>query len=66
MKDFLGNELIVGDEVVFSNQKYRKLEKAKILSFTKLYVNLQYDNTDWGGSFESKTRQLPQQLIKIK
>lgn len=44
MKDFLGNELNVGDEVVFSLQDSRRLCKGIIVSFTKSgsYVNLKY------------------------
>lgn len=66
MKDFLGNELNVGDEVVYANMNYRKLGKAIVISFTKFYVNIEYDNTDFSSNRTSKTRQLPEQLVKIK
>lgn len=65
MKDFLGNELKVGDKVVFSHQSYRKLCRANISGFTKLYVNLEVINDSDIYYRSSKVRQLPQQLMKV-
>lgn len=45
MKDFLGNELQIGDEVVLTAPKYRMFTKAKIIAFTPKKVRVQYNNT---------------------
>lgn len=45
MKDFLGEYLEIGDEVVFTAPKYRHFAKAKIIAFTKTKVRIAYKNT---------------------
>lgn len=72
MKDFLGNELKVGDEVVFSLQLHRRLSKGVIASFTKSgnYVNVKYNGKYAGWSSkdlerEYEIRQLPEQVMKV-
>jgi hypothetical protein len=45
MKDFLGNILELGDEVVFTAPKYRMFAKGKIIAFTKTKVRVEYMNT---------------------
>jgi len=46
MKDFLGNSLEIGDNVVTTPKNYRGLVKAKIKAFTKQKVRVVYIN-DW-------------------
>jgi hypothetical protein len=60
MKDFLGNDLAVGDMVVMILPQYRELMKAKIIRFTKCYVILTYDQ-----SYKGEIKQTPDQMIKI-
>lgn len=60
MKDFLGNDLAVGDMVVMIRPHYRELVKAKIIRFTKCYVILEY-----AGSYKGEIKQTPDQMIKI-
>ena len=43
MKDFLGNELKVGDEVVFTQLNYRSLKRAKIIKITAQKVRLKWE-----------------------
>jgi uncharacterized phage-like protein YoqJ len=53
MKDFLGNELAVGNKVIYMQQGYREFRIGTIEKFTKHYVILEKD----------APRQLPSQLI---
>jgi len=45
MKDFLGNILEIGDEVVLTAPKYRMFTRAKVIAFTPKRVRVQYNNT---------------------
>ena len=45
MKDFLGKQLDVGDEVVLTAPQYRHLVKAKVVAFTPKKVRVEYNNT---------------------
>lgn len=45
MKDFLGNQLDIGDEVVLTAPQYRHLVKAKVIAFTPKKVRVEYSNT---------------------
>jgi len=45
MKDFLGNILEIGDEVVLTAPKYRMFTKAKVIAFTPKKVRVQFNNT---------------------
>ena len=45
MKDFLGKQLDVGDEVVLTAPQYRHLVKAKVVAFTPKKVRVEYSNT---------------------
>lgn len=58
MKDYLGNDLQVGDEVVYVQLGYRNFQKAIISRFTDKFVFIKE-----GKSREIK--QAPNQLIKI-
>ncbi len=67
MKDFLGHELVVGDEVVTTPKNYRGLVRAKIVSFTTQQVNVSYMNT-WNFGTpgrEENFRTYPNTLVKI-
>lgn len=44
MKDFLGNELNVGDEVVCETTYYKGLQRSKIKYFTKTKIRME-DNS---------------------
>jgi hypothetical protein len=65
MTDYLGNELSVGDKVVYSQLGYRNFKTGKIVKITNCFCmieNLQYQS----GFRDRKTiKQEPQQLIKI-
>ncbi|QGT54393.1 hypothetical protein b3_0149 [Synechococcus phage B3] len=68
MKDFLGNNLEVGDIVVMMRPNYREFMKAKIVRFTKCFVIVTYEekygpNREFVSHYEIK--QDPCQLIKI-
>jgi hypothetical protein len=60
MKDYLGNELNISDNVVYVELKYRNFDKAVISRFTEHYV---FIKTREGLGREIK--QKPEQLIKI-
>ncbi len=60
MKDFLGNELVLNDVVVFMEPKYRSLFIGRIDSFTPKMINIKFiDN-----KVERTVRQLPNQIMK--
>lgn len=61
MRDFFGNELVVGDEVAFCEPGYRTLILGKILNFTPQKVRVQY--TDMS---HSKTTYLGEPVFFIK
>ena len=50
MKDFLGKQLDIGDEVVLTAPQYRHLVKAKVIAFTPKKVRVEYSNTWTYGS----------------
>ena len=50
MKDFLGTQLDVGDEVILTAPLYRHLVKAKVVAFTPKKVRVEYNNTWTYGS----------------
>jgi hypothetical protein len=45
MKDFVGQELGLNDQVAFTAPQYRHLCKGTIIAFTKTKVRIQYTNT---------------------
>lgn len=71
MKDFLGNEIVIGDRVVFSLQLHRRLCNGVIASFTKTgkYLNVKYSGKyiGWNSSdsTEYEIRQKPEQVVKV-
>lgn len=62
MKDFLGNTLEVGDEVVFMRLNYRDLMKGKVVAFTPKNVRLGWKSKTYG---EETCIQDPRQVVKI-
>jgi hypothetical protein len=68
MKDFLGNDLQVGDKVVMLLPNYRSFIYAKIVRFTKCFVIVTYEEK-WGANRERvshyERKQEPTQLIKV-
>lgn len=59
MTDFLGQELNVGDEVVYMRIDSRSLSKAEVASVGKKMVTL------WIRKPDIKTRQFHNQVVKI-
>lgn len=49
MRDFLGNELQIGDFVAFTRPGYRGLCVGKILAFTPKSIRVEYTN-NWNYS----------------
>lgn len=65
--DKLGNQLYLGDKVVFIAPGYRTLVVGEIITFNKSMITIEYVN-DWNycdGRTET-LRQKPDQVIKIK
>lgn len=61
-KDFLGQELQVGDEIVFVQLGYRNLFKGKIASMTPKTLMIEHDRTNVGST---STKQFHDQVVKI-
>lgn len=60
MKDFLNQELAIGDDVIIHHQTYREYIRGVVEKFTPHFVSVTYQ---YRGS--SKTiRQAPKQLIR--
>jgi len=47
LKDFLGQELAVGDAVVINDKKYSNLMLAKVTKFTPTMVRVELYRTRW-------------------
>lgn len=62
MKDFLGNELFVGDEIVFVQLSYRNLLKGIIKEITPKTILISHAETNTCGI---ETKQFPDQVVKI-
>jgi uncharacterized Zn ribbon protein len=61
MKDFVGNELAVGDEVILVKPRYREFVKGNILKMTAQTVFLEYMHQN----YRCEVKQDPSQLIKV-
>lgn len=61
--DFLGNELEVGDEVVFVQLGYRNLLKGTIAKITPKMVFITHEETN---VCSTETKQAHSQVVKIK
>lgn len=51
MKDYLGNELQVGDEVIFPYPNYRGLVTGKILKITPQKVKMEYVHQNYSRTY---------------
>ncbi len=58
MKDFLGEALAIGDEVVFVLQGYREFRRGTIYAFTPKNVRIKYHGF-------AEILQHPTQVIKV-
>lgn len=61
-KDYLGNELFVGDEVAFMQIHYRGLMKGTIKSLSPKKATIIHERTNLGST---KSIQFHDQIIKI-
>jgi len=62
-KDYLGNDLFVGDEVVFMQIDYRSLMKGILVSTTgEKQGTIKHDKTN---TYKTESRQYYNQMIKI-
>lgn len=64
MKDFLGQELAVGDKVVSMRPRYRDLELLTIHSFTPKQVRLNRPGHYNYGGPDNTFLQWPSQMVK--
>ena len=62
-KDYLGNELFVGDKIVFMQLTYRKLMKGIIESMSPKMVTIIHEPTN---TCSKKSKQFFNQIIKIQ
>lgn len=62
MKDFLGNEVKVGDSVVCMEKGYSNLIHAKVVKLTPQAIKVVY--TKWDGGHE--VLRTPAQFIKVE
>jgi hypothetical protein len=60
VKDFLGQELKVGDEVVFMELGYRNLLRGKIVK-----INVKTLLIEHGESWRRETKQTSEQVVRI-
>ena len=60
--DFVGNEVEIGDEVVFMQIGYRSLKKGRIIKMTDQEVLLEHEQFNVGGT---QTKQRYSQIVKI-
>jgi hypothetical protein len=61
MRDFLGQELNLGDYVIFMKQHYREFGMGKIIKFTPQKVRIKFSN-----HYRSELLQTADQLVKVK
>jgi intein-encoded DNA endonuclease-like protein len=59
-RDFLGQELVLGDYVIFMKQHYREFGLAKVIKFTPQKVRVKY-----GDHYLSEILQTSDQLVKV-
>lgn len=60
-KDFLGQDIKVGDYVIFMKQHYREFGLAKVIKFTPQKVRVKWSNHDW-----AEILQTANQLVKVQ
>lgn len=61
-KDFIGNTISIGDEVIFMQKGYRNLINGRITKLTDKMCFIEHERTNTGGT---ETRQYHDQVIKI-
>lgn len=61
MKDFLGRDLAVGDEVVFIQLGYRNLLRGRIIKITAKTVLIEHAPA----AYSTQTKQFHDQVVKI-
>lgn len=61
--DFLGNELNIGDEVVFCEPSYRNLIRGSIVRVTDKLVIVEYAKSPMRSQLTYKAR--PRDLVKV-
>ena len=61
-KDFLNNDIFVGDEVVFMELNYRNLMKGTVKRITPKMVVIEYNNYD---NRKTESKQLFNQVVNI-
>lgn len=66
MKDYIGNKLDIGDEVIFVAPGYRSFAKGKISKITAKTVFIDYLNTwNYANGHPSEVKQSGSQIIKV-
>jgi intein-encoded DNA endonuclease-like protein len=60
-QDFLGQELKVGDYVIFMKQHYREFGMGKVIKFTPQKVRVKWGSNDW-----AEILQTADQLVKVE
>ena len=66
MKDFIGQELAVGDFVAFMRPMYRELTLGKVTSFTSKKVHVGYDRYIASKDFKDDFLALPTNLVRLE
>lgn len=61
-KDYLDNEIKIGDSVVFMQIRYRGLMKGEIISLSKVKAKIMHESTNVG---QTQSVQFHNQMIKI-
>jgi hypothetical protein len=65
MKDFLGNELKVGDTVIFIEPNYRNFQKGKIFKITEKTIFINWRNPQCRINSEDTLKQSGYQVVKV-
>lgn len=65
MKDFLGNELEVGDQVITTDSDYKEFLLVTITRFTKCKVFVHWKGKKWGFDHDKELRRNPEQIVKV-
>ncbi len=60
MRDFLGQELVLGDYVIYMKQHSREMGLGKIIKLTAKKVRVKWGNHNW-----AELLQTPEQLVKV-
>lgn len=66
MKDFLNNDLEVGDEIVCIERDYKNLVKAKIIKITGKTISVEYIRRAYPGiERTTQVKRFSDQVVKI-